>query len=90
MQGDNDEKLPAHYRDNGLNFHQKCGLSQWCGQALQDMLRHPDFKRKLLQSDSATATPSSTCCGDLSCPLKKLLQLCTTFGSKGMEIKDWN
>jgi hypothetical protein len=33
-----------------LNFHQHSGLSQRWGQTLLDMVRHPEFKPKLLQS----------------------------------------
>jgi len=33
-----------------VSLHQSCGLSQRRGQALMDMIRHPEFKPELLQS----------------------------------------
>jgi hypothetical protein len=66
-----------------FNFHQRCGLSQLWGQTLLDMVGHPEFK-----PEHYRAPPLSTCCGDLSGPLRKIRRLQTTFGSQGTKIRD--
>jgi hypothetical protein len=81
MQSGNDEKLAVVLNKMErivLDFHQRCSLSYWWGQAFLDMVSHPDFKPELLQLRH------------LSGPLRILRQLRTTFGSQGTEIRDWS